>query len=264
MARSIRLDTIETIQAVKSGHPGGALSIVELLTVLYFDELHVKPEEPDWAERDRFILSKGHACTSLYAALAEKGFFPKRELASLRQYQSILQGHPDMKVTPGVDMSSGSLGQGLSIANGMALAAKLQKKSYRVYVLLGDGEMEEGQVWEAAMAAAHYKLDNLTAIVDVNGLQINGTTDEVMRVAPLDEKFAAFGWHVITVDGHAIPEIQAAFETAKRCAGKPTVLLARTVKGKGISYMENQAKWHSGVPTDEEYQQAVRELGGAL
>lgn len=262
VARQIRRDTLEMVYAVKSGHPGGALSIAELLTVLYFAELQVRPENPEWEDRDRLILSKGHACTSLYAALAERGYFPKKQLFSLRQYQSILQGHPDMKVTPGVDMSSGSLGQGLSVGNGMALAARLQHKTYRVYVLLGDGELEEGQVWEAAMAAAHYGLGNLTAIVDVNGLQINGATDEVMRIEPLDEKFRSFGWQVVNIDGHDIEQIQKAFDAARECEEKPTVILAKTIKGKGVSFMENQAKWHSGVLTEAEYQQAMQELGG--
>ncbi len=262
MAEKIRIDTIKTIHHVHSGHPGGALSMVELLTVLYFDELKVDIEHPDLKDRDRFILSKGHGCTSLYATLMEKGFFSKQQLFTMRQYQSILQGHPDMKVTPGVDMSSGSLGQGLSVGNGMALAARLQHKTYRVYVLLGDGELEEGQVWEAAMAAAHYGLGNLTAIVDVNGLQINGATDEVMRIEPLDEKFRSFGWQVVNIDGHDIEQIQKAFDAARECEEKPTVILAKTIKGKGVSFMENQAKWHSGVLTEAEYQQAMQELGG--
>lgn len=261
-ARKIRIDTIEMIHKVKSGHPGGALSIADMLAVLYFGEMKIDPENPQWADRDRLVLSKGHACTSLYAALAERGYFDKEELWTLRQYQSILQGHPDMKVTPGIDMSSGSLGQGLSVANGMALAAKLQKKSYRVYAILGDGELEEGQIWEAAMSAAHYQLDNLVAIVDINGLQINGTTDEVMSVQPIGGKFEMFGWKVLAVDGHDITALCQALRAAREIKNQPVLLAARTVKGKGVSFMEGQAKWHSGVLTEAQYQLAIAELGG--
>ena len=261
-ARRIRRATIQSIHAVGTGHAGGALSIADLLAVLYFDEMRVRPAEPNWAERDRFVLSKGHACASLYAALAERGYFPAEELLTLRQYGSRLQGHPDMKVTPGLDMSSGSLGQGLSIGNGMALAAKLRRMDYRVYILLGDGELEEGQIWEAAMTARRYALDNIVAIVDANGLQINGTVEEVAGLTDIDARFAAFGWHVIDIDGHDLAAIRAAFAAARETAGVPTVIVAHTVKGKGISYMENQAKWHSGVPSEDEYRTALRELGG--
>ena len=261
-ARLIRVDTIEMIHRVKSGHPGGALSIADLLAVLYFGEMKIDPKNPQWEDRDRMVLSKGHACTSLYAALAERGYFDKEELWTLRQYHSILQGHPDMKVTPGIDMSSGSLGQGLSVANGMALAAKLQKKSYRVYAVLGDGELEEGQIWEAAMSAAHYKLDNLTAIVDLNGLQINGSTEAVMSVEPVKGKFEMFGWKVLAVDGHDIEALCQALNTARDIKDQPVLLAAKTVKGKGVSFMEGQAKWHSGVLTEEQYQLAMEELGG--
>ena len=262
-ARKIRRDTIDMIYKVKSGHPGGALSIADILAVLYFSEMRIDPENPHWEDRDRFVLSKGHACTSLYAALSQRGYFPREKLWTLRQYKSILQGHPDMKSTPGIDMSSGSLGQGLSIANGMALAARLQNKSYRVYVVLGDGELEEGQVWEAAMTAAQYKLDNLVAFVDANALQINGTTDDVMKVEPIKGKFEMFGWHVIEVDGHDILALQKALQTAKNIKGKPVMIVAKTIKGKGVSFMEGQAKWHSGVLTQEEYEKAVAGLGGS-
>ncbi|WP_315003569.1 transketolase [uncultured Selenomonas sp.] len=261
-ARRIRRATIQSIHAVGTGHVGGALSIADLLAVLYFDEMRVRPADPNWAERDRFVLSKGHACASLYAALAERGYFPAEELLTLRQYGSRLQGHPDMKVTPGLDMSSGSLGQGLSIGNGMALAAKLRRMDYRVYVLLGDGELEEGQIWEAAMTARRYALDNIVAIVDANGLQINGTVEEVAGLSDIGARFAAFGWHVIDIDGHDLAAIRAAFAAARGTVGVPTVIVAHTVKGKGISYMENQAKWHSGVPSEDEYRTALQELGG--
>lgn len=261
-AHKIRLATLRSIHAVGTGHAGGALSIADLLAVLYFDEMRVRPEEPNWAERDRFILSKGHACASLYAALAERGYFPAEELLTLRQHGSRLQGHPDMKVTPGLDMSSGSLGQGLSIGNGMALAAKLRGIDYRVYVLLGDGELEEGQIWEAAMTARRYELDNVVAIVDANGLQINGGVEQVAGLTDIGARFASFGWNVLSIDGHDIAAIREAFAAARKTKGVPTVIVAHTVKGKGVSYMENQAKWHSGVPSDDEYETAVRELGG--
>lgn len=260
MANQIRQDIITMLLPAKSGHPGGSLSAADILSVLYFHEMKVKPEEPHWVDRDRFILAKGHAAPVLYAALAEKGFFPKEELLGLRQTGRMLQGHPDMKKIPGVDMSTGSLGQGLSVANGMALAGKLDKKDYRVYVVLGDGEMAEGQVWEAAMAAAHYKLDNVTAILDFNGLQIDGTTESVMSSSPLPEKWRAFGWHVIEVDGHDIEGLLAAFAEAKGTKGKPTILIARTVKGKGVSFMENQVGWHGNAPSAEQGEQALNEL----
>lgn len=244
----------------KSGHPGGSLSAVEILTVLYFREMRVRPQEPHWAERDRFVLSKGHAAPVLYGTLAEKGYFPKEELLGLRQTGRMLQGHPDMKRIPGVDMSTGSLGQGLSAANGMALAGKLDQKDYRVYVLLGDGEMAEGQVWEAAMAAAHFKLDNLTAILDFNGLQIDGRTDEVMSSAPLPEKWHAFGWNVVEVDGHDIVALQGALAEAKTVKGRPTILIAKTIKGKGVSFMENAVAWHGAAPNAEQGEQGLQEL----
>lgn len=260
MANQIRQDIITMLIPAKSGHPGGSLSAADILATLYFHEMRIKPEEPQWADRDRFVLAKGHAAPVLYGALAEKGFFPKEELLGLRQTGRMLQGHPDMKGTPGVDMSTGSLGQGLSVANGMALAGKLDKKDYRVYVVLGDGEMAEGQVWEAAMAAAHYKLDNVTAILDYNGLQIDGPTDQVMSSRPLLDKWQAFGWHVIEVDGHDIEELIAAFAEAKATLGKPTLLLAKTIKGKGVSFMENQVGWHGNAPSAEQGEQALSEL----
>jgi transketolase len=244
----------------KSGHPGGSLSAAEIVTTLFFHEMRIKPQEPRWADRDRFVLSKGHAAPVLYAALAEQGFFPKEELQGLRQTGHMLQGHPDMKKTPGVDMSTGSLGQGLSAANGMALAGKLDGKDYRVYALLGDGEMAEGQIWEAAMAAAHYKLDNVTAILDFNGLQIDGPTDSVMCSTPLAEKWRAFCWHVIEVDGHDIDALLAAFAEARQVKGRPSIIIAKTVKGKGVSFMENQAGWHGNAPSVEQGEQALKEL----
>lgn len=260
MANLLRQDIITELLPAKSGHPGGSLSAADIVATLYFNEMKVKPGEPSWPDRDRFVLSKGHAAPVLYAALAEKGFFPKEELLGLRQTGRMLQGHPDMKKTPGVDMSTGSLGQGLSAANGMALAGKLDKKEYRVYVLMGDGEMAEGQIWEAAMAAAHYKLDNLTGILDYNGLQIDGTTDQVMSTSPLLDKWLAFGWHVIEVDGHNIEQLMAAFAEAKATKGKPTLLLAKTIKGKGVSFMENQVGWHGNAPSAEQAEQALAEL----
>lgn len=260
MANLIRQDIIQMLVASKSGHPGGSLSAADILAALYFQEMRIKPEDPHWPERDRFVLCKGHAAPVLYAALAEKGYFPKEELAGLRQTGRILQGHPDMKKVPGVDMSTGSLGQGLSIANGLALAGKLDNKDYRVYALLGDGEIAEGQVWEAAMAAAHYKLDNLTAILDFNGLQIDGPTDKVMSSAPLPEKWRAFGWHTVEIDGNDIEEILQGLAVAKEVKGKPTMIIARTVKGQGVSFMENQAGWHGNAPSLEQGEQALKEL----
>ncbi|WP_407306292.1 transketolase [Desulfosporosinus sp. SB140] len=259
-ANVIRQDIISMLVPAKSGHPGGSLSAADIVATLYFQEMRINPQEPNWADRDRFVLSKGHAAPVLYAALAEKGYFPKEELQGLRQTGHMLQGHPDMKKTPGVDMSTGSLGQGLSAANGMALAGKLDKRDYHVYALLGDGEMAEGQIWEAAMAAAHYKLDNLTAILDFNGLQIDGTTDSVMSTAPLADKWRAFCWHVIEVDGHDIEALQKGFAEAKQIKGKPTILIAKTVKGKGVSFMEDQAGWHGNAPNAEQAEQALKEL----
>lgn len=256
----IRLGIVEEVFHAASGHPGGSLSIADIITYLYFAEMNVDPNNPDWDARDRFVLSKGHTCPALYAALAEKGFFPKEDLKTFRHIDSYLQGHPDKKHTPGIDMSSGSLGQGISAACGMALAGKIQNKDYRVYTVLGDGESEEGQVWEAAMFAAHYKLDNLCAVLDFNGLQIDGKITEVMNPTPLDEKFKAFGWHVICINGHDFNEIEAAFEEAKTVKGQPTLILAATTKGKGVSYMEDKAGWHGKAPNADEYAQAIEEL----
>ncbi|UWG97163.1 transketolase [Dehalobacter sp. DCM] len=262
IACGIRKDIISMLLKAKSGHPGGSLSAADILAVLYFKVMNVDPSRPDWPERDRFILSKGHAAPVLYAALAAKGYFPREELSSLRKTGHFLQGHPDMKKVPGVDMSTGSLGQGISAACGMALAGKLDQKDYRVYCLLGDGEMAEGLVWEAAMAAAHYQLDNLTAFLDCNGLQIDGKTENVMNSAPLDEKWRAFGWNVLEIDGHASEEIYSAIETAKGLQGKPTMIIAKTVKGKGVSFMENEAGWHGNAPNPEQAETALTELGG--
>lgn len=259
-ANAIRQNIITMLVPAKSGHPGGSLSAADILSVLYFHEMRIKADEPNWPERDRFVLSKGHAAPVLYAALAEKGYFPKEEILGLRQTGRMLQGHPDMKRIPGVDMSTGSLGQGLSAANGMALAGKLDQKDFHVYVLLGDGEIGEGQVWEAAMAAAHYRLDNLTAILDFNGLQIDGPTDEVMSSKPLPDKWRAFGWHVIEVDGNDIEALLKAMAEAKETKDKPTILIAHTVKGKGVSFMENQVGWHGSAPSAEQGEQALKEL----
>ena len=259
-AAQIRLDIVEAVHAASSGHPGGSLSIAEIITYLYFEEMNVKADDPKWADRDRFVLSKGHTAPALYAALAEKGFFDRNELKKLRQVDSFLQGHPDMKGTPGVDMSTGSLGLGFSTACGMALAAKIDGKSYRTYAIVGDGESEEGQIWEAAMFAAHYKLDNLCVVFDWNGLQIDGPVAEVMNPTPHDKKLEAFGFHVISIDGHDFDAIAAAFEEAKTVKGKPTAIVARTIKGKGVSFMENQVGWHGSAPNDEQYEQALAEL----
>lgn len=244
----------------KSGHPGGSLSAADIFTYLYYKEMNVDPKDPHMADRDRFVLSKGHCCPSLYATLALKGYFDWSELEKLRHVGAMLQGHPDMKGTPGIDMSSGSLGQGISAACGMALAAKLDNKNYRVYTVLGDGECEEGQVWEAAMFAAHNNLDNLVVIVDMNGLQIDGTVEEVAGIEPMDKKFEAFGFEVIKIDGHNFDEIESAFDKAKTTKGKPTVILAKTVKGKGVSFMENQVGWHGKACNAEELAIATKEL----
>ena len=259
-ALNIRLGALKGIHAAASGHPGGSLAIADILAYLYFEEMNVDPADPKNADRDRLVLSKGHTAPALYAALAEKGFFDKELLGTLRKFGSILQGHPDMKHIPGVDMSTGSLGQGFSAACGIALAGKIDGKDYRVYSILGDGESEEGQIWEAAMFGAHYKLDNLVAIVDFNGLQIDGKVTEVMNPTPLDEKFAAFGWNVCVIDGHNFDEIAAALACARETKGKPTAIIAKCVKGKGVSYMENQASWHGSAPKDDQYEQAVAEL----
>ena len=264
IATTLRKDIIKMLTESASGHPGGSLSAVEILTALYFSEMKVNTKNPRWEDRDRFVLCKGHAAPVLYATLAEKGFFEKSHLMTLRKINSILQGHPNMNDTPGVDMSTGSLGQGLSVANGMALAAKLDNKDYRVFALLGDGELEEGQVWEAAMTSAHYKLDNVTAFLDHNGLQIDGHCREVMNVEPVDEKFRAFGWHVIVIDGHNFEQIFNAIDEAKATKGKPTMIIANTVKGKGVSFMENQVGWHGTAPNKEQCDKALAELGGEI
>ena len=261
-AKDIRIDIIRQIHSAGSGHPGGSLSAADIITYLYFAEMNTDPENPDKADRDRFVLSKGHAAPALYAALAEKGYFPKETLLTLRQVGSILQGHPDRKKIPGVDMSTGSLGQGVSAAVGMALANKIDGSSARVYAVLGDGELQEGMVWEAAMAAAHYNLSGLTIFIDHNGLQIDGKNEEVITVAPIEDKFRSFGWDVQTIDGHDFEEIAAAVEKAKTVKDRPQAIIAETVKGKGVSFMEDQAGWHGKAPNDEQAAQAVKELGG--
>ena len=264
IAAKIRLGALEAVHAAASGHPGGSLSIADIMAYLYFEEMNVKADDPKWADRDRFVLSKGHTAPALYATLALKGFFSADELKKLRQVDSFLQGHPDMKGTPGVDMSTGSLGLGISTACGMALAAKIDGKDYRTYTIVGDGESEEGQVWEAAMFAAHYKLDNLCVIIDWNGLQIDGTVEEVMNPTPHDKKLEAFGFHVISIDGHDFDQIEAALNEAKATKGKPTAIIAKTIKGKGVSYMENQVGWHGSAPNDEQYEKAVAEIRATM
>ena len=259
-----RLLLLEGIFNAKAGHPGGSLSIAELMAYLCNVEMKVDASNPKWDDRDRFVLSKGHAAPALYATLALKGFFPTEDMKTLRKADSYLQGHPSMKCVPGVDMSTGSLGQGISAAVGMALAAKLDNKDFRVYTILGDGEIEEGQVWEAAMYAAAKKLDNLVALVDNNNLQIDGTVEEVNSPYPIPEKFTAFGFNTIEIDGNNFDEIEAALENAKACKGKPTAIVAKTVKGKGVSYMENQVNWHGAAPNEELYNQAVAELTAKL
>ncbi len=260
-SNEVRKGIIEAVYNGKSGHPGGSLSIADIITVLYFNEMNINPEKPNDESRDRLVLSKGHCAPALYSALANRGFFETEELKTLRNIESRLQGHPDMKHIPGVDMTTGSLGQGLSSANGMAIAGKLDNKDYRVYCILGDGEIEEGQIWEAAMASAKYKLDNLCVIVDNNNLQIDGTIEEVMSSYPIDEKFRSFGFQVINIDGHDIEEILKAFEVAKTIKEKPTCIIAKTIKGKGIDFMENQVGWHGKAPNEEQYNQAMRQLG---
>lgn len=259
-AKSIRRHIVSMVTGAKSGHPGGSLSATDILATLYFAEMNVDPKRPDDPDRDRFVLSKGHAAPVLYATLAEKGFFSKEEFSGLRKIDSMLQGHPDMKGTPGVDMSTGSLGQGISAACGMALAAKIDGKQHRIFALLGDGELEEGQVWEAAMFAAHYKLANLTAFVDFNGLQIDGKITDVLSPLPIPEKWQAFGWNVLQIDGHDIPAIYDAIQTAKACKDKPTVIVATTVKGKGVCQMENVADWHGKAPSQEECELFLSEM----
>ncbi|HJC37981.1 MAG TPA: transketolase [Candidatus Mediterraneibacter faecigallinarum] len=259
-ANEIRKGIVTSVHSAKAGHPGGSLSAAEIFTYLYFEELNVDPEDPKKPDRDRFVLSKGHTAPGLYAALAERGFFPKEDLVTLRHTGSYLQGHPDMKCIPGVDMSSGSLGQGISAAVGMAIAAKLSGDDYRVYTLLGDGEIQEGQVWEAAMLAAHRKLDNLVVIVDNNNLQIDGRIDEVNSPYPIDKKFEAFNFHVINIDGNDFEQIEAAFKEARTVKGRPTAIIAKTVKGKGVSFMENEASWHGKAPNDEQFKVAMEDL----
>lgn len=262
IARRVRCGVIEGTYHAKSGHPGGSLSIADILTYLYFEEMHIDPAQPNMPSRDRFVLSKGHTAPALYATLAARGYFPEGDLVTLRKIDSYLQGHPDMKGTPGVDMSTGSLGLGISAACGMALSAKYRGEGYRVYTILGDGESEEGQVWEAAMFAAHYHLDNLVAFLDFNGLQIDGKVTDVMNPTPLDEKFAAFGWNVLQIDAHDFVAIEAALNAARACKGKPTVIIAHSVKGKGVSFMENQVDWHGKAPNAEQYAAALAELNG--
>ena len=263
-ACKIRMGAIEGVYHAKSGHPGGSLSAADVLTYLYFKEMHVDPAHPADENRDRFVLSKGHCCPALYATLALKGYFPMEELQKLRHIGAMLQGHPNMLDTPGIDMSTGSLGQGVSAACGMALAAKLSGKDYRVYSMLGDGEIEEGQVWEAAMFASHIKLDNLCLIVDNNDLQIDGTLDEVCSPYPIDEKFRAFGFDTVVIDGHDFDAMEAAFAHVKEVKGKPCVIIAKTVKGKGVSFMENQVGWHGTAPNKEQYEVAMQDLKQAL
>ncbi|NLY71833.1 MAG: transketolase [Clostridiales bacterium] len=261
-ANELRIDVIKSLKEAGSGHPGGSLSAADIISVLYFHEMKVYPDDPYNKDRDKFVLSKGHAAPILYAALAHKGFFPVEDLMTLRKLGSSLQGHPDMKKVPGVDMSTGSLGQGISTAVGMAIAGKLDKSPGRVYAMLGDGELQEGIVWEAFMAAAHYELDNLVAIIDWNGIQIDGFNDDIMKVTPIDEKLKSFNWGVTVIDGHNIEEIVKAFEEARKCKGKPFAIIAKTIKGCGVSFMENLNSWHGKAPDDEQARKALEELGG--
>lgn len=260
MANEIRKDIVTAVHSAKSGHPGGSLSSADIFTYLYFEEMNVDPANSKWEDRDRFVLSKGHVAPGLYSTLAEKGYFPKEDLKTLRHTGSYLQGHPDMKHIPGIDMSSGSLGQGVSVAVGMAAAGKYDKKDYRVYTLTGDGEIQEGQIWEAAMWAGHRKLDNLVVIVDNNNLQIDGSVEDVCSPYPIDKKFEAFNFHVINIDGNDFDQIRAAFKEARETKGMPTAIIAKTVKGKGVSFMENAAGWHGKAPNDEEYEIAMADL----
>lgn len=262
IAKQLRMDTITALYHAGSGHPGGALSMTEIMAVLYFEEMNIRPDQPDWADRDRFVLSKGHACPSYYAALARRGYFDVEELKTLRQPGSILQGHPAMGKTPGVDMSTGSLGQGLSAAAGMAMYAKKKHKDFYVYCVMGDGECGEGQIWEAAMSAGHFKLNNLIAFLDANHLQIDGRVDDVMNIYPMLEKFKAFGWNVMEADGHDVGQLADAVERAKLSDDKPTFILCHTVKGKGVSLMENRVEWHGSQVTEEVYHRAMAELEG--
>jgi transketolase len=260
IADELRCDAIRMIRTAGSGHPGGSLSAADIIAALYFKEMTIDPSRPEWHGRDRFVLSKGHAAPILYAALAKRGYFPAEEMASLRKIGSRLQGHPDMRKTPGIDATTGSLGLGFSMAGGMALSGKLSDDKYRVYAVLGCGEQQEGQVWEAAMAGAHYGLDNLVAIVDYNRLQIDGRNAEIMECAPLADKWRAFGWHVIEIDGHDFKQILDAFAEARQTCGCPSAIIAKTIKGKGVSFMEDQVSWHSGVPDDQQFEQAMSDL----
>jgi transketolase len=262
IANDIRVDIIKAVYSAGSGHPGGSLSAADILTVLYFNEMKIDPKNPKMEGRDKFVLSKGHASPGIYSTLAERGYFNKEDLLTFRKMGSYLQGHPDMIKVPGVEMSTGSLGQGISSSVGMALANKLDENPGRIFVLMGDGELQEGLVWEAFMAAAHYKLDNLTAIIDWNGLQIDGKNDDVMGVTPIDEKLRSFGWEVVSIDGHCMEEISEAFKEIGKHREKPLAIVARTIKGKGVSFMENQAGWHGKAPTEEQARQAIDELGG--
>ncbi len=262
ICKEVRADIVRMTSAAGSGHPGGSLSAVEAMTVLYFTVMNHRPAEPDWADRDRFFLSKGHACPVLYSVMARSGYFPVEELLTLRKCGTRLQGHPSCKTLPGIEVSSGSLGQGLSIANGFALSAKVSGTDRRSYCLLGDGELQEGQVWEAIMTAAHYKLDNVCAVVDYNGLQIDGNVENVMGIAPLEDKWRSFNWHVIECNGHDVSQMMAAYEEAKQTKGKPSVIIMKTIKGKGVSFMENVAGWHGKVPNGEELQKALDEIYG--
>lgn len=264
IANRVRKHALTGVYNAQAGHPGGSLSISDLLTLLYFEIMNVDPKNPDMADRDRLVLSKGHTAPALYATLAERGFFPVEDVATLRRIDSYLQGHPDMKNIPGVDMSTGSLGQGVSAAGGMALSAKLDKRDYRVYAILGDGELEEGQVWEQAMFAPHYKLDNLTIFVDFNGLQIDGDVTKVMNPTPIDKKFEAFGWNVIVCDAHSFDELLDAVNKAKACKGKPTAVIMKSIKGKNVSFMENNPAWHGCAPNEEQYNQAMAELDAKI
>ena len=260
IASRIRMDVIEEVHSAGSGHPGGSLSAADIVTALYFGEMNIDPKNPQMKGRDKFVLSKGHAAPVQYAALAEKGYFPKEELTTLRKLGSRLQGHPNMHKLPGIEMSTGSLGQGFAVCVGMAIANKIDNDPGRIYTLLGDGELQEGLIWEAAMASAHYKLDNLCVIVDWNGLQIDGRNDDVMTVSPVDEKFKDFGFNVLTIDGHSFEQIFEAFKQARECKGKPTAIIAKTHKGRGVSFMEDQAGWHGKAPDDQQAQQAISEL----
>ncbi len=260
MANEVRKGIVTAVHSAKAGHPGGSLSCADLMTFLYFEEMNIDPKNPQKADRDRFVLSKGHCAPALYSVLAHRGYFPVSELTTLRKLGSHLQGHPCMQHTPGVDMSSGSLGQGISVATGMALSAKLSNDSYRVYTLLGDGEIAEGQVWEAAMFAGHKNLDNLVVIVDNNGLQIDGKIEDVCNPYPIDKKFEAFNFHVINIDAHDFDQIRSAFEEAKKTKGQPTAIIMKSIKGKDVSFMENQAGWHGKAPNDEQYEIAMKDL----